>query len=190
MSYLNIPTKQSGDFLTASEFNQLVASVQNLQRAFGWGTYFDTEFSQASPQEIDGDGTTFFSILNNAGDKIETFLPYEIPTLYNPTTNEIQANVEGATGTGYLSFTAKIDTANGFFEIGLDIGAPVGVIFRNTLTFPRGANVYHTFNIPINAYTLDAFVQNNARPCIRVENNDTVSIYGTTFFVNLQSRPL
>lgn len=190
MSYLNIPTKNTGDTFSSAELNSIVKAVQNLQKAFGWGTYFDTQYTISSPQVLVGDDD--WQILkNNAGGKIEDYLPYGVASLYDSSTNKIQANVEGSTGNGYISFFAKTDTSQGAYSsVGLDINGNVGIIFKTVLTFPRGANIWHPFTIPINAYTLDTFVQNGGIPKISTPTGQTISIYGTTFFVNLLSRPL
>ena len=190
MAYLDIAKKSTGDTVTATEFNQIVTAVQDLQKGQGWGTYFDTEYSESIPQIIVGN-STFQVLENNAGGKIEDYLPYGVPKVYDETTNKILAAVVGSTGSGYISFSAKTDTAQGaYMEIGLDINADVGIIFERVLTFPRGANVWHSFSIPINAYTLDTFVENGGIPKVKVPTGQTVSIYGSTFFINLSSRPL
>lgn len=189
MSYLNIPAKNTGDTLSSAEFNSIVEAIQNLQKAFGWASYIDTQYNSSSPQLIVGNDT-YVTIANNAGSKIDTYLPYGVDKLYDESTNKIVSETVGRTFNGYISFKAKNNKKNGVISFGIDIGGAQGIILEQDLLFPKDANTEHIFSIPINAYTLDTFVANGGVPKVKVSTGDTVSIYDTVIFINVLSKPL
>jgi len=181
MAILNIPEKSSGQTFTATELNEIVTAIKKLQSEKGHAVYFDTEFTEASPQVITSDDYVVLS--NNKGNSVESFLPYGTTTLYDG--GEIIPPVVGAGFSGYISFFAKVNSNNSYFDIGIDIGGTFNEIFQNANALIRGANVYQPYYLPINGYMLDTFNANNGVVKIRVKSGNTLSVYGTTFFLNV-----
>lgn len=190
MAVINIPTKNTNDNLTASEFNEVVTAIKLLQESTGYGVYFDNEFTDATPQPIVGDGN-FVQLKNNAGSSISTYLPKvnSVPfELYDGT--DIKVPSLGSSWDGYMSFYAKSSNSNTYFTIGIDIDGSFNEIFSGVDTFPRGADTYHPFYIPLNGYMLDTFLNNGGTPKINVQNGRTVDVYGMTLYINIQKQPI
>ena len=188
MAIINVPNKSAGDTFFSEEANEIVNAIKALQTSTGWGVYRDDQFTQGSPQTVTG--TAWQQIANNAASKNEDYLPGgDTPhSLYNG--NIITPPSVGSTFNEYLSFVASINSQNSSFDIGIDIGGAVGVIFVNTNTLPRGANVEHEFTIPVNGYMLDTFFTNGGKIMIRTESGDTVSLYGAVFYISIDSQPI
>ena len=181
MALLNIPTKSTGDTFTATELNTIVNAIKSLQSEKGHAVYYDGQYTLESPQEISG--SSFVAIGNNAETAIETFLPYGVDTLYDG--EKILPPSVGSSFTAYIIFTAKANSANAFFELGIDIGGSLGVIFKNSKQLIKGNNTYQDYYIPINGFMADTFTSNGGIIKLLPSTGDTISIYGTRFFINI-----
>jgi hypothetical protein len=181
MALLNIPTKSTGDTFTATELNTIVSAIQGLQSEKGHAVYFDDEYTESVPQVISG--ASYVAIENNKANLVETYLPYGVTTLFDGT-----KIIPPSTGTGfsaYVSFYAKSSGANSYFEFGIDIDGTFNEIFNNAKQTVKGANTYQPYYIPINGYMLDTFVANGGVPKLKPKSGDTISIYGTVFYINV-----
>lgn len=181
MAIIDIVTKQTGDLVTADEFNSLVTAVKNLQGEKGHAVYFDTEYTAENPQVFTG--TEFLPVSNNKGNFVETYLPANVTTLYDGT--KILPPSTGAGFTAYVSFTAKASATNSYFELGVDIDGTFNEIFQNAQTVIRGSNTYQNYYIPINGYMLDTFNTNGGVLKLKPKTNNTISVYNTTIYVNV-----
>ncbi len=181
MALLDIPTKSTGDTLTAIELNNIVTAVKKLQGEKGYGVYFDTEYTDINPQVITG--SEFIALENNKGSVVETYLPDGVATLYDGT-KIVPASV-GSGLNAYVSFIAKSSSQNSYLEFGVDIDGTFNEIFKNIETTVRGANTYQPYYLPINGYMLDTFNANGGVVKIKPKSGDTISIYNTTFFVHV-----
>ena len=184
MSLLDIPTKITGEYVNAEEFNQVVAAIQKLQGEKGYGTYFDTSKTALAPQVITAGG--FVALENNKGNAIEGSLPYGVTTLYDGT--KITPPQTSVQFQAYISFYAKTSNKDAFFDFGIDIGGVAGEIFRSVERFVKGANVYEKYTITVNGFMGDDFLANGGVPKIEVSTG-TVSVYDTTFFIGIISQP-
>ena len=97
---------------------------------------------------------------------------------------------KGLVGKEVPFLNAEVDAVNSNFDLGIDIGGGVGVIFVNTNVFPRGANEEHEFTIPINGFALDTFITNGGKIMLRSDGSDTVSLYGATFYISVDHQPV
>lgn len=181
MALLDITEKATGEFVTATEFNKVVDAIKKLQSEKGHAVYFDTEYTESVPQVITG--TQFVPISNNMGNKVETYLPYGVDSLYDGT--KILPPSLGAGWSAYVSFIAKSSSQNSYFDFGVDIDGTFNEIFKNVEPTIRGSNIYQSYYLPINGYMLDTFLQNGGVPKIKPKSGDTVSLYATTFFINI-----
>lgn len=181
MALINIPTKSTGENVTASEFNELVTAIKNLQSEKGHAVYFDTEYTENTPQVISG--SEYVVLENNKGNSVETYLPYGVNTLYDGT-KLIPPSLGSGFG-GYISFIAKSSQNNSYFDVGIDIDGTFNEIFKNAQTVIRGANTYQPYYLPINGYMLDTFNANGGVVKIKPKDGSTISIYATTFFFNI-----
>lgn len=181
MALLDIPSKSTGDTLSATEFNQVVNAIKKLQSEKGHAVYFDTEYTESVPQAISG--TDYVAIQNNKGTSVETYLPYGVTTLYDGT--KFIPPSTGAGFSAYVFFYAKSTGANSYFEFGIDIDGTFNEIFKNTKETIKGANTYQPYYLPINGYMLDTFLANGGVVKLKPKSGDTISVYGTTFYINI-----
>jgi hypothetical protein len=131
---------ETGDVPTQAQFADLIDSM----RGTGWASYSDTQYTEASPFSVPDNGTTY-SLPNNAGTKIDAYLPFGVTSFYNVT----------------IRFKAKNDAAQGgFFNFGIDIGGSLGIIFKESVIFAKGANIETSFSIDTPGYSLTTFVAN------------------------------
>lgn len=188
MSYLNISPKNTGDAVTSTEFNSLVSAIQNMQKATGWAVYFDTQYTLGVPQQITG--VDYMPILNNAGGDIKTNLPYGVTKLYDGATNKILPPEINSAFSGYIRFKASINMADGYAKVAVDINASINETFINTIKFPKGANIYHEFTLPINGYMAETFFANGGIPVLLAGDGAIVKVYESVFFINITHRPI
>ena len=181
MALINIPTKATGDTFTATELNSIVEAIKSLQSEKGHAVYFDTEYTEESPQVFTGD--EYLPVSNNKGSFVETYLPYGVSSLYDGT--KITPPSTGAGVSAYVSFYAKANATNSYFDFGVDIGGDFDEIFKNTKTTIRGSNTYQPYYLPINGYMLDTFNTNGGIVKIRPKSGNTISVYGVVFHINI-----
>jgi len=144
----------------------------------GWASYSDGLYTLASPLSI-ASGVTV-TLTNNAATSIKSQLPVGITDFYNSATSKI---TPGSVGDGYgisIRFRAKSTSPSDFFDFGIDIGGTQGVIFRQTKTFIKGANVEVGFDLSINAFSLTTFIANGGLVKITA-GNGTMTVYNIVY---------
>ena len=189
MPLINIPNKSPGDTAFSEEANQITKAVLSLQSEKGWGLYSDTVFTELSPQMFSGGVWSPISV--NAGFKIETYLPLtpdgQTPTpLYDG--GKMTPPSIGASFSAALSFIAKSDNTNGTFDVGIDIGGSVGLIFINSHVFPKGSGQYHEFDLSLNGFFLDTFFTNGGVVKLKPKTGQTVELYSASFLISINSQ--
>jgi len=147
----------------------------------GWGAYQDTAYSQGSPQALSAN--TITALENNKGITIESQKPVDVDTFYDGTV------VTGRDGDG-LSLTLEctvepLSGTNTYFEIWLDIGGSVGVLYPRTIPFVKGVAAY-SINVSFSAYTLATWQANGAT--VYVRSNTACSIYNTRYVLTRTHR--
>ena len=146
----------------------------------GWASYVDNQYTVGSPLSITS-GTTV-TLTNNAATTITSNLPIGVTAFYNNSTSKITpAGIGDAYGIS-IRFKAKSSSASDYFDFGIDVGGSVGVIFKQTKAFLKGANTEMSFDINVNAYTLSTFVSNGGLIKITA-GNGTMSVYDIIFDV-------
>jgi len=113
---------------------------QSDKMGLGWARYDDTQYTSESPYSFT---TTDFVVPNNAGNVIDTHIHSEIEYY---SSNKIKAEFDGDVYVITIAFKAQISNANGYVDIYLEggNGTPYERI-KDTITFPKGNNVEHTF---------------------------------------------
>lgn len=144
----------------------------------GWAQYSDTEHTSVDPFDIT-DGQ-FVTLPNNAGSKIETYLPAGVTSLYNSTTQRITPNKIGDYNTITVRFKAVASTSTTNLDFGIDIGGAQGVIFGDVKVFPKGAGVEHSFSISCPGFSLATFVANGGAVKLGATGGD-IEVYNIEF---------
>jgi len=113
---------------------------QSDKMGLGWARYDDTQYTSELPYSFT---TTDFVVPNNAGNVIDTHIHSEIEYY---SSNKVKAEFDGDVYVITIAFKAQISNANGYVDIYLEggNGTPYDRI-RDTITFPKGNNVEHTF---------------------------------------------
>ncbi|TVZ52891.1 hypothetical protein [Dokdonia sp. Hel_I_53] len=145
----------------------------SVSRHTGWAVYNDTQFTSAAPGFVAAN-TSYF-LPNNAGNKIESQLPTDVPTFYDETTEKIT----GRNGDGLnvvIEFKLRPLT-NGTVRVNLsiDIGGGVGEIYPRSFVLTRGINQEHFYLSSFNAYTLGTWEANGGSVIIEATGN--VEVY-------------
>jgi len=170
----------TGDILFTS-FQKINNNLIDIYNKTGWAQYSDTVYTVGSPFVINSGVTSILP--NNAGSNITTYLPSNVSAFYDQATTKITPQNIGDYYGINIRFKAKNTNVNGVFDIGLDIGGSLGVIFKETFLFAKGAGVEQDFNILISGYSLTTFVANGGIPKITSIVGDT-SIYTITYQIS------
>lgn len=170
----------TGDVLFTS-FKKANDNFIDIYNKTGWAQYNDTIYTLASPFVINSGVTSILP--NNAGSNITNYLPSNVTAFYNQATTKITPQNIGDYYAITIRFKAKSSSAGGIFDIGVDIGGGLGVIFKETITFAKGANTEQDFSIVINGYSLTTFVSNGGIPKITSVTGNT-SIYDISYQIS------
>ena len=146
--------------------------------ASGWAQYFDTQYTEANPLVVTNH--TEISLPNNAGTKIETYLPDGVSSFYNATTQKVTPNKVG----DYNIFTVRLKAKTAYsvtnLDFSVDIGGTQGKIFHDLKVFPRGAGIEHALTFICTGFSLNTFVANGGTVKIKPVGGD-VYIYNIEY---------
>lgn len=142
----------------------------------GWGMYQDTNHTSAAPFVLPLN--TQALLPNNAGIKVESQLPLDVPNgFYNNATQRIN----GRNGDGLLvsiEFKARptSNAADVRLKVTIDINGAIGEIYPIEQTLGKGLNEEHFILMTFGGYTLDTWEQYGGR--VLVESvNSPIDIY-------------
>lgn len=147
----------------------------------GWASYVDTLYTSGSPFVI-LDGVTS-TLGNNAATKIETYLPYDVASYYDPSTAKITPRNVGDYHVMAIRLIAKASAPFASLKFGIDIGGALGIIFQEEQAFPKGSGTYHPFTFICCGYSLDTFVANGGLVKLTAVDAD-VSVYNLDFQIS------
>lgn len=159
-----------------AKLNSLIAR----DNAIGWGDYVDSTYTELSPFLLSADTDT---VLPNDGvNGPRGFLPEDSANpgsalnLFDTANNQII----GRNGDGLIvSIEYKVKPATGtatFIDTWIDIGAPIGELYRRTNTFPKGSGVERNIISSQGVYTLGTWEANGGT--IYVNSNGPCEVYG------------
>ena len=128
---------------------------QSGNMGLGWARYDDTQYTSASPYSFT---TTAFTVPNNKGFVIDTNINSAIDYYAG---NKLKAEFENDVYIVTIAFKAQISNANGHVDIYLEggNGTPYERL-RDTITFPKGNNVEHTYAKTFQYYADEDVVTN------------------------------
>lgn len=150
------------------------ATTQDIAEASGWGRYIDTQYTSGSPFAVTPN--TDVPLPNNAGTKIETQLPGDVTSFYNPTTKKIFGR-EGNSGLLTVDITiVPTNSSTRYMDVWLNLGGAFPKVFTQTISFPKGANEPHSIVFNCGYYVGATWAANGAQIYVRSDN--TASVYG------------
>jgi len=147
----------------------------------GWASYSDTTYVVGAPFAIT-EGVTS-TLPNNAGTVIDTYLPSGVTEFYDQATSKITPDGVGDYYNFAIRFKAKNSNIAGYFDFGIDVGGSLGIIFKETQLFLKGANTEQSFSITCSGYSLDTFVANGGLVKITATLGN-LSIYDIQYQIN------
>ena len=161
-----------------SDIRDAVASLDDT----GWAQYADTQYTSGAPFSILANTDTLLP--NNAAQILDSEKPSDVTTFYDGSV------ITGRNGDGItitVDLTAVPTTASTTsLELWLDIGAPVGELYRRIVTFPKGNGIARPINFTITGYTLDTWETNGATAYVRA--NGTADLYGIRYVITRTHR--
>ena len=148
----------------------------------GWASYQDTQYTSEAPFALSANTDTILP--NNAGSKIETYLPRDLTAMF------ADGKVLGRQGDSYIItadlFAIPTSAQSTLLEIWFDIGGSVGQLYRRPITFPKGQGQVLQVVTSTFVYTLDTWEANGATPYVR--GNGTFEIYTVRHVIGRISR--
>jgi len=149
---------------------------QSGSMGLGWARYDDTQYTSASPFNFT---TTAFTVPNNKGFVIDTNINSEIDYY---SANKLKAEFENDVYIVTIAFKAQISNANGYVDIYLEggNGTPYERL-RDTITFPKGNDIEHTFSKTFQYYADEDVVTNGLS--IKMIANHSGQIYDVIYFI-------
>jgi len=173
-------TQAAGDNTTKIATTAHVKDTFN--RATGWGAYFDTVYTSGSPLSVAAAATV--TLTNNAGTSTVTQLPTGVTNFYDSATSKITPQNVGDYYNITIRFKAKnTEATGGYFDFGIDLGGSIGVTFKESKLFVKGAGVEQNFTLTANAFVGATFLANGGIVKI-TGGNGTTTIYDIDFHVN------
>jgi len=184
-NYSQVPRMVSDDIIlkdlpntagAPTGYGSLASAISmTTETSSGWASYVDTQYTVGSPFSLSA--ATDTNLPNNAGTKIETQKPTDIASFYTA------GKITGRNGDGLsmqIFFFAVPSAPNQYMDIWIDIGSPVGQLYRQSFSFPRGAGIARgiMYALP-SAYTLNTWELNGGT--VRVVSDASCSIYGVTY---------
>jgi len=163
-----------------------VSNTAYVNREFdirtGWAQYVDNVYTVGSPLSV-GAGATV-TLTNNAATSNKTQLPTGVTDFYNSGTSKITPQNVGDYYTITLRFKAKnTEATGGYFDFGIDLGGALGIQFKESKLFVKGAGVEQNFNLVTNAFIGATFLANGG--IIKITGgNGTTTIYDIDLHVS------
>jgi len=171
-----------------SDFTPNITDLDYPQKIYvdnktGWAVYQDTAYTIGSPFSILTGVTS--TLPNNAGTVINTQIPTGITSFYDNATNKITPANNGDYYTTTIRFKATTTAPTaGYFDFGIDIGGALGVQFKETKIFAKGAGIEHNFSIVVPMYSGTTFIANGGLVKI-TSGNGNMSVYDINYHVDL-----
>jgi hypothetical protein len=149
---------------------------QSDKMGLGWARYDGTQYTSASPYAFT---TTEFVVPNNKGNVIDNHIHSDIDYYKN---NKLYAEFEADVYVLTIAFKAKIGNANGYLDLFLEggNGTPYDRI-RETITFPKGNDVEHSFAKTFQYYADEDVVTNGLE--VKIKASHSGSIYDVIYFI-------
>lgn len=142
----------------------------------GWADYVDTQYTSESTFSVSADTDT--SLPNNAGTARTTYLPSGLASFY------AGGKILGREGEALL-ITMDFKVIPGvnctLIEDWIDIGSPVGELYRRPSTFPKGQGVVRQIVHTTAVYTLDTWEANGGT--VKVRANGDCQIYDIRYVI-------
>lgn len=161
----------------ANEVKSVVNPLVDYVNGLGWERYFDGTHTELSPQTLTAGIENLITI--DGATSLVSQSPLDVGPMWS-------ANTLNAVGLNdmlmiRIDFKGKISNADGSFEISMDIGGDVGLVFLKAERFRRGANIEQPFFFAVPIYTGSTFLENGGQ--IFINPSHTMEIYGKSILI-------
>ena len=149
---------------------------QSDKMGLGWARYDDTQYTSESPYSF---STTAFIVPNNKGNVIDSHIHSGINYYAD---NKLKSEFENDVYIVTIAFKAQISNANGYIDLYLEggNGTPYERV-KDTITFPKGNNVEHTFAKTFQYYADEDVVTNGLS--VKMLASDSGNIHDVIYFI-------
>lgn len=173
------PTANDEIVMLDSASGEAVTARFSSFKESGWASYTDTVYTSSSPFTINSGVTS--TLPNNAGTVINTQLPSGVSSFYNSATSKFTPSNDGDYYTVTVRFKAQTTAPTaGYLDFGIDIGGALGVQFKETKIFAKGAGIEHNFSIVVPCYTGSTFIANGGLMKL-TSGNGNMTVYDINF---------
>ena len=144
----------------------------------GWASYSDTQYINAgSAFTLTADTDTILP--NNAGNIVDSQIPYDITEFYNSTSKKILGK-NGDSLDIMIYFKAIPTNVSQWLDVWIDIDGSIGELYRQTFTFPKGTGEERGILYALSsAYTLGTWEANGG--IVYVRSNATLYLHSFNF---------
>lgn len=170
-----------GSKLTIQEMDGNLQYLEGLTTQLGWERYFDSVDTEISPQILTAGIWNVITINGSSSIVSQKPIVTGAVPLWSVSENEIKPISNGDTYDMRIDFLAKISNANGFFNLGIDVGGDIGVLQSTTSVFPKGADIEEPFSLTNKIYTAETFLLNGGK--IVIKPSHTMEIYSKSVFI-------
>lgn len=171
----------------AVDWNEVKAKHNGLRAVtpvVAHAQFQDTSKTLAAPQ-VFAVASGFQTLICNSGVIIEPLMPEGVARLF--TANKIRPNSAIDTFEAYIGFQAANTSPQAAFEIGIDIGGALCVLFRSTHRATQETGTYQFYNVPVVGFAAATFLANGGTPVMR-SLAGTLSVYNVIIFIKLTTR--
>jgi len=156
--------------------------IGTIDLGTGWAVYSDNVYTSASPYTITSSSTA--TLPNNAAAILNSQIPLGVTSLYNSSTLKITPENNGDYYIATIRFKAKTTAPTaGYFDFGIDIGGALGMQFKETKIFAKGAGIEHNFSMVVPMFTAATFLANGGQVKITAGNGD-MTIYEISYQID------
>lgn len=165
---------------TFGNANEVKNSVNALYNVAGWVEYKDLTNTVSSKQALTAGQANILTI--DGASTIKTYKPLGMGNSELWATNKITPLALGDSYMVRVDFEADISNANGHFDVDCFIGGAIGRTYKDSKSFPKGANTAHSFSINFLIYSLDTFIANGGQ--IRITPSHSMNIWDKRIIID------
>ena len=179
-----LTTNGNGD-ISGADVNEITTDMFDTVNSYtGWAQYGDSTYTSGSPLAVNNARVKYTND-GLASTTVKTQLPSDVTDFWNASTNKITPQNAFDFYILRIDFKAKMNSANGFGVLQLDIGGGIGLITERTLSFPKGTSVETTFNISFPVYTGTTFLANGGELYFdTTAGSDNMDVYDLTVVID------
>lgn len=146
----------------------------------GWASYVDGQYPTAGvPFALVADTDTVIPNDALGSSTNETQLPDHIEKFYDGVTKRIPGRVNDGFFVTLDMFVVPTNASSTFFDTWIDVGSPVGQLYRKTVAFPKGQDQILHISDTVAVYSLETWQSNGGQ--IKMRSNGTCNVYGIRF---------